>query len=37
MNRGTPSLTITVVRTPARVVTGLAGTMRIEIADGKHS
>lgn len=38
MNRGTPSLTITVVPDSGTgELTGIAGTMRIEIADGRHS
>jgi hypothetical protein len=38
MNRGTPSLTITVVPDSGTGgLAGLAGTMTIEVADGKHS
>lgn len=38
MDRGTPSLTITVVPDSGTgELTGLAGTMGITIADGKHS
>jgi hypothetical protein len=38
MNRGTPSLTITVVPDSGTgELSGLAGSMTIEIADGKHS
>jgi hypothetical protein len=38
MNRGTPSLTITVVPDSGTgALAGLAGTMTIDIADGKHS
>ena len=38
MDRGTPQLTITVVPDSGTgELTGLAGTMRIEIADGRHS
>jgi hypothetical protein len=38
MDRGTPSLTITVVPDSGTDgLTGLTGTMGIEIADGKHS
>jgi len=38
MNRGTPQLTITVVPDSGTgELAGLAGTMRIEIADGRHS
>ena len=38
MNRGVPSLTITVVPDSGTgELAGLAGTMTIEIADGKHS
>ena len=38
MNRGTPSLAITVVPDSGTdELTGLAGTMAIVIADGKHS
>jgi hypothetical protein len=38
MNRGTPSLTITVVPDSGTgELTGLAGSLAIEIADGKHS
>ena len=38
MNRGTPSLTITVVPDSGTgELTGLAGTMGIEIAEGRHS
>jgi len=38
MNRGTPQLTITVVPDSGTgELTGLAGTMGIEIADGEHS
>jgi hypothetical protein len=38
MDRGTPQLTITVVPDSGTdELTGLAGTMAIEIADGKHS
>lgn len=38
MNRGTPSLTITVVPDSGTgELTGLAGTMAITIADGRHS
>jgi hypothetical protein len=38
MNRGTPQLTITVVPDSGTGgLTGLAGSLTIEIADGKHS
>lgn len=38
MNRGTPSLTITVVPDSGTgELTGISGTMSIEIADGLHS
>jgi hypothetical protein len=38
MNRGTPQLSITVVPdSGTHELTGLAGTMSIEIAQGKHS
>jgi hypothetical protein len=38
MNRGTPSLTITVVPDSGTGgLAGLAGTMTIKVADGKHS
>ena len=38
MNRGTPSLTVTVVPDSGTgELTGIAGTMAIEITEGKHS
>jgi hypothetical protein len=37
MNRGVPSLTITVCPTPAPPSSGISGKLSIDIKDGKHA